>query len=115
MIAPNDPTPKKREHRFLVAVILIASACGLAYSGFSQRWLENTHSSHALSIFEFETRSHTAFSLLSSTRCIEIAGNRSCESKSNTELMAELTMQQVKGASTTFALAGQASLGLLAI
>lgn len=105
MIDPDDPSPKKREHRVLVAVICVAAACGLGYSGFSQRWLENTKSPSL----------RVEFSLLSSKRCVESAGTMTCESKSNSELMAELTTQQVKGASTTFALAGQATLGLLAI
>ncbi len=105
MIDPDDPSHKKREHRVLIAVMCIAAACGLVYSGFSQRWLENTHSRSL----------RVGFSLLSSERCVELVGNTTCESKSNTTLMAELTMQRVEGASTTFAYAGQATLGLLAI
>lgn len=105
MIDPDAPGYKKREHRVVVTVICLAAACGLGYSGFSQRWLENTH-----------TRSlRVQFSLLSSNQCVEWAGITTCESRSNTELMAELTMQGVEGASTAFAMAGKAALGLLAI
>lgn len=99
---PDDPGYKKREHRVLVAVMCLAAAGGLGYSGFSQRWLENK-------------KSRVEFSLLSSRHCVPSAGTMTCESKSNTELMAELTMQRVEGASTTFALAGKATLGLLVI
>lgn len=102
MIDPDEPVPKKREHRVLVTLMCVVAACGLAYSGFSQRWLENT-------------KSHLTFSLLSSKRCVESAGTLTCETKSNTELMAELTMQRVEGASGAFAMAGQATLGFLAI
>jgi hypothetical protein len=91
--------------RFLVFILCIASAGGLGYAAFSQRWLENTKSPTV----------RVGFSLLSSKRCVELAGNTTCESKSNTELMAELTMQRVDGASTAFATAGQATLGLSAI
>jgi hypothetical protein len=105
MIDPDAPGYKKREHRVLVAVVCLAAACGLGYSGFSQRWLENTQSRSL----------RVEFSLLSSTHCVEWVGITTCESKSNTELMAELTMQRVEGASTAFALAGKATLGLLVI
>jgi len=91
--------------RFLITLVCIAAAGGLGYSGFSQRWLENTQA----------RTSRVGFSLLSSKRCVELAGVTTCESKSNTQLMAEQTMQRVEGSSTTFAFAGQATLGLLAI
>ncbi|HTL39029.1 MAG TPA: hypothetical protein VL326_38120 [Kofleriaceae bacterium] len=97
MIDPDDPRPK-REHRFLIAFICIAAACGLGYSAFSHRWLENK-------------KSRVGFSLLSSERCVDSV----CESKSNTKLMEELTMQRAEDASRAFALSGQATLGLLAI
>jgi hypothetical protein len=82
--------------RVLIAVLCLASAGGLGYAAFSDRWLENVSSSRQIS-----------FSLLSSKHCEANA----CESKSNTALMAELSMQPKEDASRAFALAGQATLG----
>ena len=101
MIDPDDPPPMKRERRFLVTLFCIAAAGGLGYSAFSNRWLENTHSK----------TSHLRFSLLTSERCVD----STCTSESNAKLMEEQVMQRVEDASTTFAHAGQATLGLLAL
>jgi hypothetical protein len=88
--------------RVLIAVMCIATAGGLGYSAFSDRWLENLSPSRRV-----------AFSLLSSKRCLgESASTMTCESKSNTDLMAELAMLPKEEASTAFATAGQATLGL---
>jgi hypothetical protein len=84
-------------HRILIVVICLAAAGGLGYAAFSERWLENQTPSR-----------RAAFSLLSSKRCVV----ESCESKSNSELMAELEMQHKADASRAFATAGQATLGL---
>lgn len=87
--------------RILIAVICIAAAGGLGYAAFSERWLENQTPSRRV-----------AFSLLSSKRCGVESVNNTCESKSNSELMTELTMQDKEDASMAFATAGQATLGL---
>jgi hypothetical protein len=88
-------------NRVLIAVICIAAAGGLGYAAFSERWLENPTPSRRV-----------AFSLLSSKRCVVESVNTTCESKSNGELMTELRMQNKEDASTAFATAGQATLGL---
>ncbi len=88
-------------YRVLIAVICVAAAGGLGYAAFSERWLENQTPSRRV-----------AFSLLSSKRCVVESVNTTCESKSNSELMTELTMQDKEDASTAFATAGQATLGL---
>jgi hypothetical protein len=88
-------------YRILIAVICIAAAGGLGYAAFSERWLENRKPSLGV-----------AFSLLSSKRCVVESTNTTCESKSNSELMAELGMQNKEDASRAFATAGQATLGL---
>ena len=88
-------------YRVLVALICLAAAGGLGYAALSDRWLENQTPSHRL-----------AFSLLSSKRCVVAPATTPCESKSNSELMTELTMQNHKDASSAFATAGHATLGL---
>ncbi|MBA3498888.1 MAG: hypothetical protein M4D80_15900 [Myxococcota bacterium] len=89
-------------YRILIAIMCVATAGGLGYSAFSERWLENQSPSR-----------RAAFSLLSSTRCVgESPTTMTCESKSNTDLMAELVMQPKEDASMAFATAGQATLGL---
>ena len=88
-------------YRIVIAVICIAAAGGLGYAAFSERWLENQKPSR-----------RAAFSLLASTRCVGESANTTCESKSNSELMTELTMQNKEDASMAFATAGQATLGL---
>jgi hypothetical protein len=88
-------------YRVLIAVICVAAAGGLGYAAFSERWLENQTPSRRV-----------AFSLLSSKRCAVESVNTTCESKPNSELMTELTMQDKEDASTAFATAGQATLGL---
>lgn len=88
-------------NRVLIAIICVAAAGGLGYAAFSERWLENPKPSR-----------HVSFSLLSSKRCVVESANTTCESKSNSELMAELTMQGNEDASMAFATAGQATLGL---
>lgn len=88
--------------RILIAVLCLAAAGGLGYAVISDRWLANKSPTLEVS-----------FSLLSSKRCIVDAGKpMACESKSNTELMSELAMQPGEDASTAFATAGQATLGL---
>jgi hypothetical protein len=88
--------------RVLITIICIAAAGGLGYAAFSDRWLENRAPSRQV-----------AFSLLSSKRCVVESGNTTtCESKSNRELMTELTMQPKEDASMAFATAGQVTLGL---
>lgn len=88
-------------NRVLIAIICVAAAGGLGYAAFSGRWLENQTPSRRV-----------AFSLLSSKRCVVESTNTTCESKSNSELMAELTMHNKEDASRAFATAGQATLGL---
>lgn len=88
-------------NRVLITVLCIAAAGGLGYAAFSERWLENQKPSRRV-----------AFSLLSSKRCVVESVNTTCESKSNNELMTELKMQGKEDASTAFATAGQATLGL---
>ena len=88
-------------YRVLIAVICLAAAGGLGYAAFSERWLENPTPSRVAS-----------FSLLSSKRCVVQSENTTCESKSNSELMTELGMQNKEDASRAFATAGQATLGL---
>lgn len=105
MIDPDAPGYRKREYRAVIALVCIAAAVGLAYAGLSERWLENTRARPL----------RVEFSLLSSRHCFEWAGATECESTSNTDMMTELAMQGVEGASTTFAMAGKATLGLLAI
>jgi hypothetical protein len=88
--------------RVLIAVLCLVAAGGLGYATISDRWLENLSRSR-----------HVSFSLLSSKRCVDgAAKTRTCESKSNTELMSELVMQPKEDASTAFATAGQATFGL---
>jgi hypothetical protein len=89
--------------RVLIAIMCIATAGGLGYSAFSERWLEN-HQSPSRRV---------AFSLLSSKRCVGAsASTMTCESKSNTDLMAELAKQPEEEVSRAFVIAGQATLGL---
>jgi len=88
-------------NRILIAVLCIAAAGGLGYAAFSERWLENQTPSRRV-----------AFSLLSSKRCVVESVNTTCESKSHSELMTELKMQEKEDASMAFATAGQATLGL---
>ena len=89
-------------NRVLIAIMCLAAAGGLGYSAVSQRWLENQTST-----------SRVTFSLLTSKRCVVESGTTTtCDSKSNTALMTELAMQPKEGASTAFATAGQATLGL---
>ncbi len=89
-------------NRVLIAVICLAAAGGLGYAAFSDRWLENRSPSRPV-----------VFSLLMAKRCVvESANTTTCESKSNTELMAELSMQPKEDASMAFATAGQITLGL---
>lgn len=85
-------------YRVLITLICLAAAGGLGYAAFSERWLENPNPARRAS-----------FSLLSGKRCPAPA--ETCESKSNSELMTELTMQNKDDASMTFATAGQATLG----
>lgn len=84
-----------------MTVLCLAAAGGLGYAAFSERWLENQTPSR-----------RAAFSLLSSKRCVAGPEHAICESKSNSELMTELTMQKTEDASMAFATAGQATLGL---
>src|SRR5687768_3923200 len=88
-------------NRVLITVICLAAAGGLGYAAFSERWLENQTPSR-----------RAAFSLLSSKRCVGESTNTTCESKSHSELMTDLTMQQKEDASRAFVTAGQATLGL---
>ena len=88
-------------YRVVIALLCIAAAGGLGYAAFSERWLENKAPS-----------GRAAFSLLSSKRCGAASAGTTCESKSNSELMTELTMQNNADASMAFARAGQATLGL---
>lgn len=88
-------------NRVLIAILCLAAAAGLGYAAFSERWLENPTPSRPVS-----------FSLLSSKRCVVEAATTTCESKSNSELMTELTMQHKEDASRAFVTAGQATLGL---
>jgi hypothetical protein len=83
----------------VIIVLCLAAAGGIGYAAFSGRWLENK-------------KGPIGFSLLSSTRCVAEAGTTTCVSKSNSEMMTELTMQGDKDASMAFATAGQATLGL---
>lgn len=85
--------------RILIAILCLAAAGGLGYSALSNRWLENP-------------KKGLAFSLLTSKRCVVESPSTPCESKSNSELMTELTMQEKADASMAFATAGQAVLGL---
>lgn len=91
-------------YRVLLILICLAAAGGLGYAALSDRWLENAKPSRRV-----------AFSLLSSKVCVGEAPNTTCESKSNSELMTELTMQNHQDASMAFATAGHATLGLSAI
>jgi hypothetical protein len=86
--------------RILIAVLCLAAAGGLGYAAISDRWLENHTPSR-----------HLSFSLLASKRCV-VAATTTCESTSNTALMSELAIQPGQDASTAFATAGQATLGL---
>jgi hypothetical protein len=88
-------------YRVLITLICVAAAGGLGYAAFSERWLENPAPSRRV-----------AFSLLSSKVCVGESVSTTCESKSNSELMTELTMQNHKDASSAFATAGHATLGL---
>lgn len=88
-------------YRVLIAIICIAAAGGLGYAAFAERWLENKAPSRQV-----------AFSLLSSKRCVGESASTTCESKSNSELMTELTMHEKQDASMAFATAGQATLGM---
>ena len=85
-------------YRVVIALLCIAAAGGLGYAAFSERWLENPTPSR-----------RAAFSLLSSKRC---GVSSTCEAKSHSELMTELTMQNDADASMAFARAGQGTLGL---
>jgi len=88
--------------RILIALMCLASAGGLGYGAISNRWLENLTST-----------SRVSFSLLSSKRCVVASGTTTtCDSKSHAELMSELAVQPGESASTAFATAGQATLGL---
>jgi hypothetical protein len=88
-------------YRVVITLICLAAAGGLGYAALSDRWLENQTPSRRV-----------AFSLLSSKRCVVEPANTTCESKSNSELMTELTMQNQKDGSMAFPTAGQATLGL---
>lgn len=83
--------------RVLIALLCLASAGGLGYAAFSDRWLENVSKSR-----------HVTFSLLSSKRCA-IPATTPCDAKSHTALMAEMATES--GGSTAFATGGQATLG----
>jgi hypothetical protein len=86
-------------YRVLLTLICLAAAGGLVYAAFSDRWLENP-------------KRGVTFSLLSSNACVGEPPNTTCESKSNSELMTELSMRNDKDASGAFATAGHATLGL---
>lgn len=88
-------------YRLVIALLCLAAAGGLGYAALSERWLENPKPSRRV-----------AFSLLSSKICVGEPANASCESKSNSELMTELEMQNDKDSSMAFARAGQGTLGL---
>ena len=87
-------------YRVLITLICLAAAGGLGYAALSDRWLENPKPERRVS-----------FSLLSSKICVGEAAAPTCESKSNSEMMAELAMQNDKDASSAFATAGMATLG----
>ena len=88
-------------YRVLITLICLAAAGGLGYAALSDRWLENPKPERRVS-----------FSLLSSKVCVGEASNAPCESKSHSELMTELSMQNHKDASSAFATAGHLTLGL---
>lgn len=93
------PLPLKKDNRMLGIGLCAAAALLLIFSAFSHRWLENRQYKGA----------GMGFSLRSFEMCME----DKCETKSNSELMAEYKKHDPKNASGAFAPMGLITLAVM--